>query len=354
MSRKFDVAVVGATGLVGETMIRTLEERSFPVVKLYPLASSRSAGRTVTFRDEAIPVGVLDEFDFGQVQIALFSAGGSVSAEFAPRAASAGAVAIDNTSYFRMHDDVPLVVPEVNADRVADYANRGIIANPNCSTIQLVVALKPIHDAVGIERINVATYQAISGAGRAALEDMNEDAERIVAGGDPVARGAAKHVAFNAVPQIGDFQANGFTTEEMKLVFETRKILEAPDIRVNPTAVRIPVLYGHCEAVNIETREKLTAPDARALLQDAPGVSVIDGHELGGYPTPATDAAHRDPVFVGRLREDPSHPKGLDLWIVADNIRKGAALNSVQIAEILASRFLTKVAPRAVAAATSN
>ena len=354
MSRKFDVAVVGATGLVGETMIRTLEERSFPVGKLYPLASSRSAGRTVTFRDEAIPVGVLDEFDFGQVEIALFSAGGSVSAEFAPRAASAGAVAIDNTSYFRMHDDVPLVVPEVNADRVADYANRGIIANPNCSTIQLVVALKPIHDAVGIERINVATYQAISGAGRAALEDMNEDAERIVAGGDPVARGAAKHVAFNAVPQIGDFQANGFTTEEMKLVFETRKILEAPDIRVNPTAVRIPVLYGHCEAVNIETREKLTAPDARALLQDAPGVSVIDGHTLGGYPTPATDAAHRDPVFVGRLREDPSHPKGLDLWIVADNIRKGAALNSVQIAEILASRFLTEVAPRAVATATSN
>lgn len=354
MSRTFDVAVVGATGLVGETMIRTLEERRFPVGKLYPLASPRSAGRTVRFRNAQIPVGVLDEFDFGQVDIALFSAGGSVSAEFAPRAAAAGAVAIDNTSYFRMHEDVPLVVPEVNADRVADYANRGIIANPNCSTIQLVVALKPIHDAVGIERINVATYQAISGAGRAALEDMNEDAERIVAGGDPVARGAGKHVAFNAVPQIGDFQANGFTTEEMKLVFETRKILEDPDIRVNPTAVRIPVLYGHCEAVHIETREKITVPEARALLRDAPGVSVIDGHEPGGYPTPATDAAHRDPVYVGRLREDPSHPTGLDLWIVADNIRKGAALNSVQIAEILASRFLTEYAPRAVAAATPS
>ncbi len=353
MSRTFDVAVVGATGLVGETMIRTLEERSFPVGKLYPLASSRSAGRTITFRDADIPVGVLDEFDFGAVQIALFSAGGSVSAEFAPRAASAGAVAIDNTSHFRMHDDVPLVVPEVNGDRVADYANRGIIANPNCSTIQLVVALKPIHDAVGIERVNVATYQAISGAGRAALDAINEDASRMVAGGQAVPRGNEKHVAFNAVPHISDFHDNGFTTEEIKLVRETRKILEDPAIRVNPTAVRIPVLYGHSEAVNIETRQRITASEARELLREAPGIAVIDRLEFGGYPTAATDAAHRDSVYVGRIREDLSHPHGLNLWVVADNIRKGAALNSVQIAEILTSRFLTEIAPREVAAATS-
>ena len=354
MSRTLDLAVVGATGLVGETMIRTLEERSFPVGKLYPLASRRSAGRTVTFRGEAIPVGVLDEFDFAQVKIALFSAGGSVSAEFAPRAAGAGAVAIDNTSYFRLHDDVPLVVPEVNAHRVADCASRGIIANPNCSTIQLVVALKPIHDAVGIERVNVATYQAISGAGRAALDAMNEDARRMVAGEKAVPRGNEKHVAFNAVPHIGDFDDNGYTTEEMKLVRETRKILEDPEIRINPTAIRIPVLYGHSEAVNIETSEKITAPEARDLLLKAPGISVIDGRELGGYPTPATDAAHRDAVFVGRIREDPSHPRGLNLWIVADNIRKGAALNSVQIAEFLTNHVLAEPAPREVAAATAR
>ena len=352
MSRTFDVAVVGATGLVGETMVRTLEERSFPVGKLYPLASPRSAGRTVRFRDAEIPVGVLDDFDFAQVQIALFSAGGSVSAEYAPRAVSAGAVVIDNTSYFRLHDDVPLVVPEVNAHCVADHADRGIIANPNCSTIQLVVALKPIHAAVGIERVNVATYQAISGAGRAALEAMQEDAGRMAAGGQAVPRGNEKHVAFNAVPHIADFFDNGFTTEEMKMVWETRKILEAPDIRVNPTAVRIPVLFGHSEAVHIETARRITAPEARELLRKAPGISVIDSLEVGGYPTAATDAAHRDAVFVGRIREDLSHPRGLNLWIVADNIRKGAALNSVQIAEILAGRHLTEPAAQQATAST--
>ncbi len=353
MSRTIDVAVVGATGLVGETMIRTLEERSFPVGRLYPLASPRSAGRTVTFRDEAISVGVLDEFDFGLVEIALFSDGGSVSAKFAPRGASPRAEALLITSYFRMHDDVPLVVPEVNPDRVADYAKRGIIANPNCSTIQLVVALKPIHDAVGIERINVATYQAISGAGRAALEAMNEDASRMVAGGQALPSGNEKHVAFNAVPHIADFHDNGFTTEDMKMVWETRKILEDPDIRVNPTAVRVPVLFGHSEAVHIETRERVTAHEARELLRKAPGISVIDSLEFGGYPTAATDAAHRDPVYVGRIREDLSHPRGLNLWVVADNIRKGAALNSVQIAEILTSRFLAEAVAPGIAAASS-
>ena len=340
MSRTIDVAVVGATGLVGEVIIQTLQERSFPVGKLFPLASSRSAGRTVKFRDETIPVGVLDDFDFGKVRIALFSAGGSVSAEFGPRAASAGAIVIDNTSHFRRDEDIPLVVPEVNSHRVADYAKRGIIANPNCSTIQLVVALKPIYDAVGIERINIATYQAISGAGRAALDTMTEDARQIMSGIDPLRRGNEKPVMFNVVPHIADFLENGYTTEEMKIVWETRKILEEPDMQVNPTAARVPVYFGHSEAAHIETRKKITAPEARELLRSAPGVVVIDGHELGSYPTAATDAAHRDAVFVGRIREDLSHPNGLDLWIVSDNIRKGAALNSVQIAEILVNRFM--------------
>ncbi len=340
MPSSYNVAVVGATGLVGEVMIQVLEERNFPVARLFPLASERSAGRTVKFRNETIPVQVLDGFDFEQVQIALFSAGGSVSAEFAPKAASAGAVVIDNTSHFRYEDDIPLVVPEVNAHRIADYTNRGIIANPNCSTIQMVVALKPIHDAAGIERINVATYQAISGAGRAALERLTEHTRQLLAGVDPVVRGKEKWVAFNAVPQIDVFLDNGYTKEEMKMVWETRKIMEDPDIMVNATAVRVPVYFGHSEAVHIETRTKITVPDVQKLLNSAPGVVVIDGRELGAYPTAGTDAAHRDAVFVGRIREDVSHPRGIDLWVVADNVRKGAATNSVQIAEILVNQFM--------------
>ena len=340
MPSPYNVAVVGATGLVGETMIQVLEERDFPVARLFPLASQRSAGRTVKFRNEMIPVEVLDGFDFEQVQIALFSAGGSVSAEFAPKAASAGAVVIDNTSHFRYQEDIPLVVPEVNAHRIADYAQRGIIANPNCSTIQMVVALKPIHDAVGIERINVATYQAVSGAGRSALERLTEHTRQLLAGVDPVVRGKEKWIAFNAVPQIDVFLENGYTKEEMKMLWETRKIMEDPDIMVNATAVRVPVYFGHSEAVHIETRTKITVPDAQKLLNSAPGVVVMDGRELGAYPTAATDAAHRDAVFVGRIREDVSHPRGLNLWVVADNVRKGAATNSVQIAEILVNRFM--------------
>ena len=340
MSKAFNVAVVGATGLVGEVMMQVLEERNFPVARLFPLASERSAGLTVRFRNETIPVEVLDGFDFEQVQIALFSAGGSVSAEFAPKAASAGAVVIDNTSHFRYQDDIPLVVPEVNAHRIAEFTNHGIIANPNCSTIQMVVALKPIHDAVGIERINVATYQAISGAGRSALERLTEHTRQVLAGVDPVVRGKEKWVAFNAVPQIDVFLENGYTKEEMKMVWETRKIMEDPDIMVNATAVRVPVYYGHSEAVHIETRTKITVPEVQKLLNSAPGVVVIDGRELGAYPTAATDAAHRDAVFVGRVREDVSHPRGIDLWVVADNVRKGAATNSVQIAEILVNQFM--------------
>jgi aspartate-semialdehyde dehydrogenase len=340
MAKNIDVAVVGATGLVGEAMMQVLEERNFPVGTLYPLASRRSAGRELKFRNAAVKVEALDAFDFEKVQIALFSAGGSISAEHAPRAAAAGAIVIDNTSQFRYHDDIPLVVPEVNAKRIAEYTARGIIANPNCSTIQLVVALKPIHEAVGIERLNVATYQAISGAGRTALETLTEHTRQLLSGVEPVVRGPQKWVAFNTVPHIGDFQDNGYTLEEMKMIWETRKILEDPSIMVNPTAARVPVYFGHSEAVHIETRTKITVQEVQKLLNSAPGVVLLDGRATGAYPTAATDAAGRDGVYVGRVREDLSHPRGIDLWIVSDNVRKGAALNSVQIAEILVNQFM--------------
>jgi aspartate-semialdehyde dehydrogenase len=340
MSKTFDVAVVGATGLVGEAMIDLLEERKFPVGRLFALASERSAGREIKFRGETVVIEDLSDFDFQQVEIGLFSAGGSISAEYAPRAAAAGCIVIDNTSQFRYDDDIPLIVPEVNAARIGDYAARGIIANPNCSTIQLVVALKPIYDAVGIERINVATYQAISGAGRQALEQMTEHARQILSGIDPIVSGAAKPVAFNVVPHIDDFLENGFTKEEMKIVWETRKILEDPNIMVNPTVARVPVYFGHSEAVHIETRTKVTAAEVQKLLNSAAGVVLLDGRETGAYPTAATDAAGRDAVYVGRVREDPSHPRGIDLWVVSDNVRKGAALNSIQIAEILVNQVM--------------
>jgi aspartate-semialdehyde dehydrogenase len=340
MSKTYDVAVVGATGLVGEAMIDLLAERAFPVGTLYALASERSAGREIRFRGETVTVEPLSGFDFQKAEIGLFSAGGSISAEYAPRAADAGCVVIDNTSKFRYDDDVPLVVPEVNPHRIDDYTHRGIIANPNCSTIQLVVALKPIYDAAGIERINIATYQAISGAGRLALEQMTEHARQILGGVDPITDGPAKPVAFNVVPHIDDFQDNGFTKEEMKIVWETRKILEDQEIMVNPTVARVPVYFGHSEAVHIETRTKVTVGEVQKLLNSAAGVVLLDGHETGAYPTAATDAAGRDAVFVGRVREDPSHPRGIDLWVVSDNVRKGAALNSIQIAEILVNRLM--------------
>ncbi|HEY5622626.1 MAG TPA: aspartate-semialdehyde dehydrogenase [Gammaproteobacteria bacterium] len=340
MSRTYDVAVVGATGLVGDAMIRILEEREFPVGQLYPLASARSIGRSVEFRGESLAVAALDDFDFRKTPIAFFSAGGSVSAEHAPRAAADGAVVIDNTSHFRYDDDIPLVVPECNAHRIAEYSNRGIIANPNCSTIQMVVALKPFHDFAGIERINVATYQATSGAGRKAMESLTEQTQARLAGSELAANGGEKPVAFNAVPKIGELEDTGYTMEEMKLVWETRKILEDPDIMVNPTCVRIPVYFGHSEAVHIETRTKVTVPEARKLLNSAPGVKLLDGDGPGEYPTAATDAAHRDAVYIGRIREDLSHPRGLAMWVVADNVRKGAALNSVQIAEILVNQLM--------------
>jgi aspartate-semialdehyde dehydrogenase len=339
--RKFRVAVVGATGMVGQTMIQVLEERGFPVSELYPLASNRSLGKRVEFCGRDYPVDDLATFDFSKADIGLFSPGAEVSRVYAPKAAAAGCVVIDNTSEFRYQDDIPLVVPEVNPHAIAQYKNRGIIANPNCSTIQLVVALKPIHDLVGIERINVSTYQSVSGAGKEGMEELASQTAELLNGRGPVKPGIVpKQIAFNVVPQIDKFEDNGYTKEEMKIVWETRKIMEDDTIRVNPTAVRVPVFIGHSEAVHLETRKKITAEQARALLSKAPGVKVLDERRPGGYPTAATEAANRDTVYVGRIREDISSERGLNLWIVADNVRKGAATNSVQIAEILVRDYI--------------
>ena len=334
-ARLVTVAVVGATGAVGEALLEILEERGFPVGRLHLLASERSAGKRYRFRGESVTVRRLDEFDFEQVQIGLFSAGGAVSAEFAPRAAAAGCIVIDNTSHFRYDDDVPLIVPEVNPHRLAEFRNRNIIANPNCSTIQMVVALKPIHDAVGIERINVATYQAVSGAGAGGVRELAVQTANLLNAKPVESTVAPVQIAFNAIPQIGAFQENGCTTEEMKMVWETHRIFEDDSIGVNPTCVRVPVFHGHSEAVHIETRTPVTAAEARALLAEAPGVVLRDDAAPGGYPTAVLDGAGNDAVYVGRVRQDLSHPRGLNLWVVSDNVRKGAALNSVQIAEEL-------------------
>jgi len=340
MSKQYDVCILGATGAVGEAMLSILEQRKFPVRNLYPLASSRSAGSTVSFNGKDLAVINVADFDFSKAQIGLFSAGASVSEKYAPIAAAAGCVVIDNTSQFRYERDIPLVVPEVNPHAVAQYRNRGIIANPNCSTIQMVVALKPIHDAVGIARINVATYQAVSGTGKEAIDELAEQTRALFNHQDVKVEVYPKRIAFNVLPHIDVFLENGYTKEEMKMVWETRKIMEDDSIAVNPTAVRVPVFYGHSEAVHIETRKKITAADARALLEKAPGVIVLDKREPGGYPTPI-DAAGNDASYVGRIREDISHPMGLNLWVVSDNVRKGAALNSVQIAEILIAKYFS-------------
>jgi len=339
MTKKINVAVVGATGAVGETMIRVLEERNFPVDRLYPLASSRSVGKRVEFRGDWLSVSDLADFDFSQVKIALFSAGGSVSAEYAPKAAAAGAVVIDNTSHFRRDEDIPLVVPEVNAGAVGGYTGRGIIANPNCSTIQMVVALKPIYDAVGIKRINVCTYQAVSGSGQRAIEELAGQTAALLSAKPMESEVYPRQIAFNVLPQIDVFEENGYTREEMKMVWETQKIFADESIAVNPTAARVPVFFGHSEAVHIETRDPIDVDTARQLLEQAPGVKVVDLREEGGYPTAVTDAADSDFVYVGRIRKDISHERGLNLWVVADNVRKGAATNSVQIAEELVKNY---------------
>ena len=303
------------------------------------MASSRSVGKLVEFGDRELVVRDLESYDFSGIDIALFSPGAAVSAIHAPRAAAAGAVVIDNTSQFRYDDDIPLVVPEVNPDAIGQHENRGIIANPNCSTIQMVMALKPVYDAAGIERVNVATYQAVSGKGKKAIEELEQQVIAIFNGRPVLPTEHPRQMAFNVLPQIDAFQDNGYTREEMKMVWETQKILGDPSIRVNPTCVRVPVFYGHSEAVHIETKEKISAGEARSLLDGFPGVVVFDEQEDGGYPTAVTEASGHDGVFVGRIREDLSHPRGINFWVVSDNIRKGAALNSVQIAEFLLKEY---------------
>ncbi|WP_445945893.1 aspartate-semialdehyde dehydrogenase [Shewanella sp.] len=333
MAQEFNVVVLGASGAVGQTMIEILEERNFPIANLYPLASSRSAGETVSFHGKQVTILDVETFDWSQAQIGFFSAGGDVSAKWAPIAAEAGCVVIDNTSHFRYDIDVPLVIPEVNPHAIADFRNRNIIANPNCSTIQMLVALKPIYDAFGISRINVATYQSVSGTGKKAIEELAQQCAKLLQGLPAETNVYPKQIAFNALPQIDKFMENGYTKEEMKMVWETQKIFGDDEILVNATAVRVPVFYGHSEAINIETLQAVDAEEIKAVLRDAPGVELFESDD--DYPTAVTEAAGNDPVYVGRVRKDISHSNGINLWVTADNIRKGAALNSVQIAEIL-------------------
>jgi len=337
--KEFIVAVVGATGAVGNEMIETLAQRKFPVRSLKLLASERSLGVSLCYKGEDVPVDVLDENSFKGIQIALFSAGGSISEKFAPIAARDGCVVIDNTSAFRMDPDVPLVVPEVNAHAIKDYKKRRIIANPNCSTIQMVVALKPLHDAARIKRVVVSTYQAVSGTGKKAIYEL-ETQVRALFNNEAVEKKVYPHqIAFNCLPHIDVFLENGYTKEEMKMVNETKKILEDDTIQVTATTVRVPVFYGHSESVNVEFEKELTPDAARKLLEKAPGVKVVDDPKKNLYPL-AIYAAGKDETFVGRIRKDESVKYGLNLWVVADNIRKGAALNAVQIAEILAEKYL--------------
>ena len=340
-TRNINVAILGATGIVGEYILSILAERRFPVNKVYPLASEGSAGNIVKMNNKRLTVHDAAEFDFGKVEISFFSAGGKISEKYAHIAADNGCVVIDNTSQFRYEPDIPLVVPEVNPEAIADYKNRNIIANPNCSTIQMLVALKPIYDKVGIKRINVATYQSVSGSGRKGISELAHQTSDILNGCDASADVYTKQIAFNVLPHIDIFQDNGYTKEEMKMVWETQKIFNDPDIMVNPTAVRVPVFYGHSEAIHIETRDKITADEAKIILREAPGVILME--DDNDYPTAVTEGAQHDAVYVGRVREDISCPLGLNLWVVADNVRKGAALNAVQIAELLVSDYLSGV-----------
>ncbi|HEU18306.1 MAG TPA: aspartate-semialdehyde dehydrogenase [Deltaproteobacteria bacterium] len=338
--RKYNVAVVGATGAVGNEMIRILEERDFPVADLRLLASERSIGKTLLYRGKEFPVSVLDEKSFDGVEIGLFSAGGSISERFAPIAARAGCVVIDNTSAFRMDPDIPLVVPEVNVQDIARYTSKGIIANPNCSTIQMVVALKPIHDRAKIKRVVVTTFQAVSGTGKEAIEELAEQTKSLMNMKEPEIAVYPHRIAFNCLPHIDIFLENGYTKEEMKMVNETRKIMHDASISVTATTVRVPVFYGHSESVNIETEKKITAGEARNILMSAPGVTVVDDPSKNKYPLPI-DAAGKDDTYVGRIREDESIANGINMWVVSDNIRKGAALNTIQIAEILIRDYLS-------------
>jgi len=341
MAGTYKVAVVGVTGAVGQQMVACLTERNFPVSELRPLASERSLGKTVSFKDREIPVEVLTKDSFAVVEIALFSAGGSISKEYGPIAAAAGAVVVDNSSAWRMDPDVPLVVPEVNPQDIALYKKTGIIANPNCSTIQMVVVLKPLHDAARLKRVVVSTYQAVSGTGHKAVEELVNQVRALFCNQEIVKKVYPHRIAFNVLPHIDVFLENGYTKEEMKMVNETRKIIGDDSIRITATTVRVPVFYSHSEAVNIETERKLTPHEARSILAQAPGVKVVDDPARNQYPMPL-DAAGQDLTLVGRIREDFSIENGLNLWVVADNIRKGAATNAVQIAEILIRDYLRK------------
>ena len=334
----YRVGVLGATGLVGTTILDLLASREFPLSQVVPFASERSAGKAIEWGEEELEVQALSEDSIQGLDIVLSSAGGAVSAEWTPKLVEAGAVVVDNTSYWRMHDEVPLVVAEVNPDDLAGH--RGIVANPNCSTMQMVVALKPLYDAAGIERLVISTYQAVSGTGKAAIDELREQSRAVLDGGDPEATVYPHRIAFNALPQAGSFaDGDDHTDEERKLIDETRKILGDAAIRVSATCVRVPVVTGHSEAVNIETREPLEPERARELLAAAPGVTVLDDPGAGRYPM-AVEAAGRDDVFVGRIRRDPGNERALDLWVVSDNLRKGAATNTVQLAELLIERDL--------------
>ncbi|MGF1695918.1 aspartate-semialdehyde dehydrogenase [Vibrio kyushuensis] len=332
MSQQFNVAILGATGAVGETIIEVLKEREFPVGELHLLASERSEGKAYRFNGKTVKVQNVEDFDWSQVHIALFSAGGDLSEKWAPIAADEGVVVIDNTSKFRYEYDIPLVVPEVNPEAIAEFRNRNIIANPNCSTIQMMVALKPIHDEVGIERVNVSTYQSVSGAGKAGIDELAGQTAKLLNGQPADTEAFSKQIAFNCIPQIDEFTENGYTREEMKMVWETQKIFNDSSITVNPTCVRVPVFYGHAESLHIETRSPIGAEQAIQLLENTDGIEVFQGQE---FPTQVVDANGKDHVMVGRIRNDISHHSGLNMWVVADNVRKGAATNAVQIAELL-------------------
>jgi len=332
----YNVAVVGATGNVGQEMLSILEERMFPIKEVYAIASRSSLGREVSFGDRTLKCQDLEQFDFSKVDIALFSAGGSVSAEWAPKAAKAGAIVIDNSSHFRMDPDVPLIVPEVNPDAVSGYTKKNIIANPNCSTAQLVVALKPLHDRARIKRVVVSTYQSVSGAGKAAMDELWNQTKGIFVGDEPTPEAFTKQIAFNVIPHIDVFLDDGSTKEEWKLVAETKKMLD-PKIKLHATAVRVPVFVGHSEAVNIEFEKPISDHEARDLLRESPGLMVVDKREDEGYVTPV-ECVGDFATYVSRIRTDPTVENGLCLWVVSDNLRKGAALNAVQIAELLLNK----------------
>lgn len=329
--KKYSVAIVGATGLVGATVLSILEERKFPIDQLYLVASQQSAGKTLSFGGKSLAVQDLSTFDFKQCAIAFFCVGSQLAAEYAPKAAKAGALVIDKSFHYRNNPDVPLIVPEVNPDAIAGYTTMNIIANPNCNTVPIAVALKPLYDKVGIERMNIATYQSVSGTGKEAMVELTEQTRQLLDHQPITPSVYPQQIAFNVLPHIDVFQENGYTLEEMKMVWELQKIFADPALAINPTAVRVPVYCGHSAAVHIETRDKLSASEACELLAKAPGVKLITGKHP--YATPAKDAAGNDAVYVGRVREDLSHPRGLNLWVVTDNLRKGAALNGVQIAE---------------------